>query len=108
MQNDLTKARIISRALENSGYFVVLSQIHKAKPTGVLESLNSAAKAIKSGHTPYNEEDAEYYLEGLPVVSFRFTDEIKQKYPNLQQAWVQKQLRGIGWIVPKYVTSLKL
>jgi glutamate decarboxylase len=42
-------------------------------------------------------------MEGLPVVSFRFTDEIKAKYPNVKQAWIQLQLRGIGWIVPKYV-----
>jgi glutamate decarboxylase len=40
-------------------------------------------------------------MEGLPVVSFRFTDEIKKKFPNVKQAWVQLQLRGIGWIVPK-------
>lgn len=101
MQNDLTKARLISRALENSGYYVVLSQIHKPKPSGALDILNSATKLVKSGHSPFNEEDAEYYMEGLPVVSFRFTDEIKKKYPGLKQAWVQKQLRGIGWIVPK-------
>jgi glutamate decarboxylase len=101
MQNDLIKARLLSRALEHSGYYTVLSQIHKPKPSGALDALNSAAKLVASGHSPFNEEDAEYYMEGLPVVSFRFTDEIKQKFPNVQQAWVQKQLRGIGWIVPK-------
>lgn len=105
MQNDLTKARLVSRALENSGYYKVLSQVHKPKPTGALESLNSAAKQVVSGHVPYNEEDAEYYMEGLPVVSFRFTDEIKKQYPNVKQAWVQLQLRGIGWIVPKWVLA---
>ena len=103
MQNDLTKARLISRALENSGYFSVLSNIHKPKPTGAMDALNSAAKQVVSGHLPYNEEDAEFYMEGLPVVSFKFTEEIKKQFPNVQQAWVQKQLRGIGWIVPKYV-----
>lgn len=29
--NDLKNARLLSRALENSGYFVVLSDIHRAK-----------------------------------------------------------------------------
>jgi glutamate decarboxylase len=101
MQNDLTKARLISRALENSGYYTVLSQIHKPKSSGAVDVLNSAAKLVKSGHSPFNEEDAEYYMEGLPVVSFRFTDDVRKKYPGVQQAWVQKQLRGIGWIVPK-------
>jgi glutamate decarboxylase len=93
MQNDLTKARLISRALENSGYYTVLSNIHKPK--------TKADGADKSGHSNFNEEDAEYYMEGLPVVSFRFTDDVRKKYPGVQQAWVQKQLRGIGWIVPK-------
>lgn len=106
MQNDLTKARLISRALENSGYFSVLSNIHKPKPTGAMDALNSAAKQVVAGHMPYNEEDAEFYMEGLPVVTFRFTDEIKRKFPNVQQAWVQKQLRGIGWIVPKSVSCI--
>lgn len=101
MQNDLTKARLVSRALENSGYYKVLSQIHKPKPTGAIDALNSAAKSVAAGHMPFTEEDAEYYMEGLPVVSFRFTDEIKAKFPNVKQAWVQLQLRGIGWIVPK-------
>jgi glutamate decarboxylase len=90
MQNDLTKARLISRALENSGYYTVLSNIHKPKGTGADKS-----------QSKFNEEDAEYYMEGLPVVSFRFTDDVRKKYPGVQQAWVQKQLRGIGWIVPK-------
>jgi len=101
MQNDLTKARLISRALENSGYYTVLSNIHKPKSTDAMDIINSATKLVKSGHSPFNEEDAEYYMEGLPVVSFRFTDDVRKKYPGVQQAWVQKQLRGIGWIVPK-------
>lgn len=105
MQNDLTKARLLSRALEHSGYYTVLSQIHKPKPTGAaagaVAGAIDSAKAAVGGHSSYTEEDAEYYMEGLPVVSFRFTDEIKQKYPNVKQAWVQLQLRGIGWIVPK-------
>lgn len=42
------------------------------------------------------------YVPGLPVVSFRFTDEYKQKYPDVQQKWVQVLLRAKGWIVPNY------
>lgn len=49
----------------------------------------------------FGDGDAEYYHEGLPVVSFRFTDEFKAQNPNLQQAWIQSQLRYYGWIVPK-------
>ncbi|CAD6578499.1 MAG: hypothetical protein TREMPRED_002207 [Tremellales sp. Tagirdzhanova-0007] len=109
MQNNLSKARLISRALENSGYFVCLSNIHRPLPSGelpsvsaVTEAITSKATALLKGKTNFNENDAEFYNPGLPVVSFRFTDEIKQKYPNLKQQWMQLQLRGIGWIVPNY------
>jgi len=129
MQNNLSKARLVSRALENSGYFTVLSNIHKPLPTGtmpsvaaVTDAITNKASSILKGKTEFNEEDAgkhplrqslivivayvvayviEFYEAGLPVVSFRFTDEIKQQYPNVKQQWVQLQLRGIGWIVPK-------
>ncbi len=108
MQNNLSKARLISRALENSGYFTLLSNVHRPKPIGsiptmseVADVLTSHTKAVFRGQTKFTEVDAEFYYEGLPVVSFRFTDEFKQKYPNVKQQWIQLQLRGIGWIVPK-------
>ncbi|KAK4687309.1 glutamate decarboxylase, partial [Tremellales sp. Uapishka_1] len=102
MQNDLAKSRLISRALENSGYFLLLSDIHRPKPASTGEAISSAAHKIYHGRGPIDEEDAEFYHEGLPVVSFRFTDEIKAQNPNLKQAWMQTQLRTIGWIVPNY------
>lgn len=83
---DLTKARILSRALEKSGLFTILSEIH-------IPVDNPKTK---------DDTDPTYYRPGLPVVSFRFTDEIKAKYPHVQQRWVQEQLRAIGWIVPNY------
>ncbi|KAK4686768.1 glutamate decarboxylase, partial [Tremellales sp. Uapishka_1] len=102
MQNDLAKARLISRALEQSGYFTLLSNVHRPKPQSAVTALTSAVHKIYEGHGPVNEQDAEFYNEGLPVVSFRFTDEIKAKYPNLKQAWMQTALRTIGWIIPNY------
>lgn len=42
---------------------------------------------------------------GLPVVSFRFTDEFKAQYPDIKQEWVQKLLRLNGWIVPNYALA---
>ena len=38
----------------------------------------------------------------MPVVSFKFTDDFKQKHPDVQQKWVQVLLRAKGWIVPNY------
>lgn len=104
MLNNLTKARLLSRALENSGYFTVLSQIHIPKKSGdSAASLvsNAATQLAKGNLKAFNEQDAEYYLEGLPVVSFRFNDETRARFPQVKQAWVQEQLRAIGWIVPK-------
>jgi len=49
-----------------------------------------------------DEQDVESYVPGLPVVSFRFSDEFKQKNPEIQQKWVQTLLRTKGWIVPNY------
>ena len=109
MQNNLAKARVLSRALESSGYFTCLSQIHlpKSSAAGAAQTISNAAGQLEGMITgskaqkTFDEEDAEYYIEGLPVVSFRFSDEFKQANPDIKQAWVQLQLRGIGWIVPK-------
>lgn len=151
MLANLAKARLLSRALENSGYFTVLSNIHRPKAvtastgtgdkTDASTSVNITEKAeqgveavadlasqfaAKVGVTSVqsaqgggdtsikhdtgkhkkqlgniDEEDPTYYNEGLPVVSFRFSDKVKSEYPDIKQAWIQEQLRAIGWIVPK-------
>lgn len=41
-------------------------------------------------------------MPGLPVVAFKFSDDFKTKYPDVQQKWVQVLLRAKGWIVPNY------
>ncbi|KAG8973294.1 hypothetical protein FRB90_009960 [Tulasnella sp. 427] len=47
-------------------------------------------------------EDPQYYRRGLPVVSFRFSDEFQQEYPWVKQEWMQTLLRIKQWIVPNY------
>lgn len=90
MEDDLKNARLFSRALENSKYYEVLSDIHRpAKSIGGM-----AVKAGLSGET------ASSYEPGLPVVAFRWTDEFKAKHPHLKQSWMQKLLRVKGWIIP--------
>ncbi|RDX48375.1 glutamate decarboxylase [Lentinus brumalis] len=90
---DLKNARLLSRALEKSGLFVVLSDIHRP-----VNGIVSAAQATVG----FDEEKVENYVPGLPVVSFRFSDDFKQKNPDVQQKWVQVLLRAKGWIVPNY------
>ncbi|KAI0372007.1 glutamate decarboxylase [Pilatotrama ljubarskyi] len=90
---DLKNARLLSRALEKTGLFTVLSDIHRPA--------DKVATALKST-VGFDEENVENYVPGLPVVSFRFSDEFRQKYPDVQQKWVQVLLRAKGWIVPNY------
>ncbi|KAG1756255.1 pyridoxal phosphate-dependent transferase [Suillus paluster] len=93
-KDDLKNARLLSRALENSGWYTVLSDIHRLKA----ETLQEGAHATAN----FDEENPENYEEGLPVVSFRFSDSFQEKYPEVQQKWIQTLLRAKGWIVPNY------
>ncbi|KAG8859543.1 hypothetical protein FRB96_004427 [Tulasnella sp. 330] len=93
---DLANARALSRALEASGYYKVVSEIHdKFTETGV-----GAAIADAAGQA--DESSPLYYQRGLPVVAFRFSDTFKQEYPHCKQEWIQNLLRVKGWIVPNY------
>lgn len=81
---DLRNARLLSRALENT-YFKVFSDVHRPVSPEFEDS-----------------DDPRDYKEGLPVVSFRLSDEFKEQYPQVQQNWIQLLLRTKGWIVPNY------
>jgi len=49
-----------------------------------------------------SKDDPEYYIAGLPVVSFRLTDQFKKDFPHVKQASVSTLLRVKGWILPNY------
>jgi len=91
--DDLKNARLLSRCLENSKFYTVLSDIHR------FSSARSLGATIKS---VVDENDVESYVPGLPVVAFRFSDDFQQQYPEIQQKWIQTLLRAKGWIVPNY------
>ncbi|KAL8387180.1 hypothetical protein RB595_010100 [Gaeumannomyces hyphopodioides] len=42
------------------------------------------------------------YVAGLPVVSFRLSDEFKREFPRVRQETVSLLLRARQWIVPNY------
>jgi len=92
---DLKNARTLSRALERTGYYEVLSDIHRYAAS------SSVVEDVKRG-MGIDEEDVETYVPGLPVVSFKFSDAFREKYPDIQQKWIQTLLRSKGWIVPNY------
>ncbi|TFY71766.1 hypothetical protein EVG20_g1257 [Dentipellis fragilis] len=93
--SDLKNARTLSRALEHSGYYTVLSDIHR--PVEGVAMMDVAKRAVA-----FDETDVENYQPGLPVVSFRFSDEFKAEHPEVEQKWIQTLLRSKGWIVPNY------
>ncbi|KAL4067522.1 glutamate decarboxylase [Scleroderma citrinum] len=90
---DLKNARLLSRALEHTGWYTVLSDVHRHK-----------SEISKSAQTTagIDEENPESYEEGLPIVAFRFSDAFQQEYPEVQQVWIQTLLRAKGWVVPNY------
>ncbi|KAI0049999.1 glutamate decarboxylase [Auriscalpium vulgare] len=94
---DMKNARTLSRALEHSGYYTVLSDIHRPLPAAV-----GIAQSAKQALQAADQEDVENYEPGLPVVAFRFSDNFQEKYPEIQQRWIQTLLRAKGWIVPNY------
>lgn len=94
-KDDLKNARLLSRALEKSGWYTVISDIHRPKTKDLLQ--HSAQATIG-----FDEENPENYEEGLPVVSFRFSDSFQEEFAEIQQKWIQTLLRAKGWIVPNY------
>ena len=105
MQSDLQNARLLSRALEKSGLYEVLSEIHKPLPTSAGSNLIKEAGAKITGKHEINEHSAESYRPGLPVVSFRWSESFRNRNPQLEQRWMQTLLRAKGWIVPNYNLS---
>ncbi len=111
---DLANARLLSRALEKSGLFYVLSDIHRLADasTSVVQKtigIDEQNVEVRLGLSTFRlrakcrlRVNIENYTPGLPVVSFRFTDDFHQQHPDIQQKWVQVLLRAKGWIVPNY------
>lgn len=75
MENDLKNARLFAYALEETGSFDVVSDLHR--PLNVFgwhkTGKEQVAQAKKKGAVKYNP--------ALPVVSFKLNDEFKKKYP---------------------------
>jgi glutamate decarboxylase len=113
--DDFKNARLLSRALEKSGYYYVLSDIHRPLE-GVIPTAKEAVGYDQehvevSSHLPKKIRlvlirapcaMVQNYIPGLPVVAFRFSDDFQKKYPDIQQKWIQTLLRAKGWIVPNY------
>ncbi|KAK4229940.1 glutamate decarboxylase [Podospora fimiseda] len=90
MENCLANARLLSKSLEATGWYTCLSDIHRPVERG-------------NGKATDNEEDTSAnYIAGLPVVSFRLTDDFKKEFSHIKQEWVSVLARARGWIIPNY------
>jgi glutamate decarboxylase len=93
MENALANARVLSRALEASGWYYCVSDIHRRK--GQEGILDTGLKAITG-----RDETSADYVAGLPVVAFRLSDAFKKQYPHVKQVAVSNLLRAKQYIIP--------
>lgn len=94
MENALSNARLLSRALEATGWFRCVSDIHR--PKGVTEFKEGEFTEEIKGHS------SEDYNAGLPVVAFTLSDQFKKDFPHVKQVAVSNLLRSKQYIVPNY------
>lgn len=90
MENCLANARLLSKALEKTGWFTCVSSIHRKK----------TLKAAKDTVLGEGEETSADYVAGLPVVAFRFSDQFQKDYPHVKQESVSLLLRAKQYIIP--------
>ncbi|KAF2098027.1 glutamate decarboxylase [Rhizodiscina lignyota] len=93
MENALQNARLLSRALEASGWWRCVSDIHRKKGDFY----------YAKGKPAFQDSDSSAdYNAGLPVVSFTLTDDFKKKFPKVKQAAISQLLRAKQYIIPNY------
>lgn len=102
MENCLANARLLSKALEKTGWYVCVSDIHRKRG----EHDYKGAAEIEYGEE--GETSAEYNA-GLPVVAFCFSEDFKRDYSHVKQESVSTLLRAKQYIIPStdhFVPSL--
>lgn len=99
--SSMQNARLLSKFLEDTRYFEVLSVIHK--PLSEADRREVYQLEHDKNVTHKEKEIAnERYCPGLPVVAFRFSDEFRKSYPDIPQIMISLLLRNKGFIVPNY------
>ena len=107
MENCLANARILSQSLAATGWYTCLSDIHRPGPTNASTTQqfkNTITSATGSSNPPMTQASSTSaaYAAGLPVVSFRVTDEFRREYPHIKQETILLLLRARQWIIPNY------
>ncbi|EUC50450.1 hypothetical protein COCMIDRAFT_81931 [Bipolaris oryzae ATCC 44560] len=93
MENTLANARLLSRALEHTGWYRCVSDIHRKKGDFKYEK---GKEQFEEGAT------SEAYNPGLPVVAFTLTDDFHKEFPHVKQEAVSNLLRAKQYIIPNY------
>ncbi|KAI9838790.1 MAG: hypothetical protein M1837_002319 [Sclerophora amabilis] len=93
MENSLANARLLSKTLEATGWYVCVSDIHREK--GVFSFRGTGEKAFGR-----EDETSADYNAGLPVVAFRFSDDFKKQYSHVKQESLSQLLRAKQYIIP--------
>lgn len=93
MENCMTNARLLSKALEACGWYVCVSDIHRRKG----EFSFKGPKALVYGA---EDETSANYNAGLPVVAFRLSDDFKKNHPHVKQESVSTLMRVKQYIIP--------
>jgi glutamate decarboxylase len=96
MEHSLKNARLLSRALEATGWYRCVSHIHRRL---------GDYQYRRGEPVSHESETSEGYNPGLPVVAFTFTDEVKKARPDLQQVAVSNLLRAKQYIIPSKNSS---
>ncbi|KAG9062111.1 hypothetical protein KI688_006837 [Linnemannia hyalina] len=91
MQKNFANCRTLSLALEESGHFDVISDVHR--PKGVYVYLRNH-NTVQGDGTEYNP--------GSPCVAFKLTDKFRTENPHVKQSDVPKLMHTRGWVVPNY------
>ncbi|KAJ2083833.1 glutamate decarboxylase gad1 [Coemansia sp. RSA 988] len=108
MNDCLYHARLFSIALEATGVYQCISDIHRPRGTyGFSEENRLAASQLffKTINEPVSGADPSPNLNfnyGLPEVAFRFTDWFIETHPTADQDAIAKLMRVCGWTLPNY------
>lgn len=99
---DLENARVLSSALEASGYFECVSDLHRKKGVHLFNIKQNGGLHDGSELMAGEEVGAEDFNASLPVVAFKLTDAVLKENPKVKQAAVSTMMRVKGWIIPNY------
>ena len=98
MESALANARLLSKALEATGWYTCVSDIHRKKGEYTFEGVQEVVFGK-------NNETSADYNAGLPVVAFRLSDKFKKDYPHVHQESVSTLMRVRQYIIPSELSS---